>query len=296
VNSKENQIYVEFTNDGWFIMGEISDGTIRESRWVLDRDKKVVFLYTEPERQTSVPPKTDIVEIEELTERTLILDYGKEVAVFENLNMATPEVQEMYKLQEVVVSDVIIVETSELVIEEAKQGDLPGVVEEVDAQNMNSDLPKDSESGNKEELVVPEEMTIQNPDSGSVKAKRRKGPRMEIVAEASALIGTWNIVSMNMGYGVMGKIEGNKNDEGYFDFKKDGSLIMNIKGQQTSVDGMKWVVDENNNTIFLYALSDEYGAESKAEFHKIYELYENKMTLRLEPLRWYFYLEKVVKE
>lgn len=242
VISSVGSSYRQFLDDGWFINGDINEGFYEELRWVLDRDKKVVFLYTEPERHKSVTPEPKIVEISELTERTLILHFGKEVAMFENLNIAAPEVQESFKLQEADVPEDNITETPKYLIEEGTPQEETIVVEEA--------TPKASTSENKEERIVPEEKRIEMPDSDPVKTKRKKGPRMEIAAEASAIIGKWKIVAVNMAYGVMGKIETNKNDEGYFDFKKDGSVIMNIRGQQTSTDGMKWVIDENNNTIF----------------------------------------------
>jgi len=258
--------YIEFLDDGSFVMGSINRESYDKGRWVCAPDKKVMFFYTEPSPTDKVLRETEIVKIQEITKDILIIQMKKKVIGLVNLKMESPEVQEAFKLKKVVLSDDI--------------AETPKKLTEEEPEKENNETPEDASN----EML----------DSVPIKTKRKKEPRMEIVAEVSALIGKWNIVAMNMDFVIMEpKIETNKNEIGYFDFKKDGSIIVNIDGKQMSRDNMKWVLAENINTIFQYILSDE---SDTVEFYKIYELYENKMTLWVQPLRGYIHLEKLGKQ
>ncbi|WP_406683409.1 hypothetical protein N1F78_12070 [Seonamhaeicola sp. MEBiC1930] len=268
-NPRLNGSYIEFLDNGWFVMGSINRESYDKGKWVCAPDKKVMFFYTEPSSNDKVLRETEIVKIQVLTKDTLIIQMKKKVFEFVNLRLESPEVQEAFKLKKVVLSDDIV----EAVKKRA----------EVEPKKENNESLDDATN----------EMLDSNPH----KNNNSKEPKMEIVAKASALIGKWNIVGMNMNFVIMqGEIEDNKNDIGYMDFKKDGSLRMKLNGKEISTDNTQWVVVEDINTIFQYVLSEKADVGSKVEFFKIYELYNNKMTLWVKPLRGYIYLEKMDKE
>ena len=295
LNADETRNYMELRNDGLFIWGDFIDGILEESRWVLDRDQNAVFLYKETKRNVKSNPP-EIIKIEEFTKGTLILRFDNaDVMAFENLNSTTSEVQELFKLHKV---------DSEGISEATKEGnetmytneavEIVEAVEAVGQGNNKTSRAEEHTTHKKEASFAPEDGAIEDASPRINKTKPKRGLRMDILLEDVALIGRWTIVGINMGYGVMGKMETGK-VEGSFDFMTDGAFKMNVNGTTTG-EGLKWVLDQNNNTVIFYDLGSASDAKGKAEFHKIVERYKNKMTLQVEPIKWYYYLEKDIKE
>ena len=69
-NPRLNGSYIEFLDDGWFVMGSINRESYDKGKWVCAPDKKVVFFYTEPEPADKVLRETEIIKIQELTKDT----------------------------------------------------------------------------------------------------------------------------------------------------------------------------------------------------------------------------------
>lgn len=268
-NPRLNGSYIRFLDNGWFIMGSINKESNDKGRWVCALNKKVMFFYTKPKTSDKILSETEIVRIKKITKDTLIIQMKKKVFEFINLKMEPLKVQEAFKLKKVVLSKDILEKKRNLTGQEHKY----------------------------ENNETPEGVTNEILDSKPLKNKASKEARMEIVAKVSTLIGKWKITAINLDFVIKKSgIESKNNDIGYIDFKKDGSFIMKINNKQIPAKKTQWVLAEDINTIFQYVLNDEDEVDSKVEFYKINELYDNKMTLWAKPLSGFIYLEKMGTE